>query len=71
MRTALHSRIPDLQIAPPVHAPFRSGDVRHSQADITKAHKILGYEPTHSLLDGLDEAVRWYVTRADMLSRRG
>jgi UDP-N-acetylglucosamine 4-epimerase len=30
-----------------VYHDFRDGDVRHSQADITKAHKLLGYRPTH------------------------
>jgi len=37
------------------------GDVRHSQADITKARRFLGYEPTHLIEDGLDEAFSWYL----------
>jgi UDP-N-acetylglucosamine 4-epimerase len=40
---------------------FRSGDVRHSQADITKAKDILGYEPQYNLSDGLTKAMPWYI----------
>lgn len=45
----------------PVHADFRAGDVRHSQADISKAREQLGYEPSHSIQQGLDAAMPWYV----------
>lgn len=45
----------------PVFQEFRSGDVRHSQADINKAKNLLGYEPTHNLLAGIAEATRWYA----------
>ncbi len=45
----------------PVHADFRAGDVRHSQADISKARDQLGYEPSHSIQQGLDAAMPWYV----------
>ena len=45
----------------PEYDPFRPGDIRHSQADIGKARRLLGYEPTHQLADGLDEALPWYV----------
>ena len=40
---------------------FRAGDVRHSQADIGKAQQLLGYQPTHKIAQGLDEAMTWYV----------
>lgn len=39
----------------------RIGDVRHSQADINKARKFLGYEPSHSLEQGVREASLWYI----------
>ena len=42
---------------------FRAGDVRHSQADMGKARRLLGYEPTHDLRAGLGEAVGWYAAR--------
>ena len=45
------------------HGPFRAGDVRHSLADISKAERLLGYRPTHSVASGLQEAVPWYVGR--------
>jgi UDP-N-acetylglucosamine 4-epimerase len=53
-----------LPIPPAKHQPFRPGDVRHSQADITQAQEHLGYSPTHSLAQGLDEAMAWYVARS-------
>ena len=43
------------------HRDFRAGDVRHSQADIGKAQQLLGYQPTHKIAQGLDEAMTWYV----------
>jgi UDP-N-acetylglucosamine/UDP-N-acetylgalactosamine 4-epimerase len=45
------------------HAEFRAGDVRHSQADIERARRHLGFAPTHSVLDGLRECLPWYLTR--------
>jgi UDP-N-acetylglucosamine 4-epimerase len=46
---------------PPVHRDFRAGDVRHSLADISRASASLGYAPTHTLPDGLREAMPWYL----------
>ena len=45
----------------PVYAGFRTGDVRHSQADIGKAKRMLGYEPTHDVAEGLAEALPYYI----------
>lgn len=45
----------------PVYRDFRAGDVRHSQADISKASKLLGYAPTHTVQQGIAEAMPWYV----------
>nr|WP_304442222.1 NAD-dependent epimerase/dehydratase family protein [Polaromonas sp. OV174] len=45
----------------PVHRDFRAGDVRHSQADIGKAQRLLGYSPTHSIGQGMHAALSWYV----------
>ena len=44
----------------PDHRDFRPGDVRHSQADIDKAGCGLGYNPTHSVAEGLAVAMPWY-----------
>ncbi len=47
----------------PVYRDFRAGDVRHSQADIGKAQRLLGYAPTHRLAEGVAEAMPWYVAQ--------
>ncbi|HWQ12716.1 MAG TPA: SDR family oxidoreductase [Roseiflexaceae bacterium] len=41
----------------PVHAPPRPGEVRHSQADITRARQALGFAPRYTLLEGLERTV--------------
>ena len=46
----------------PIYAEPRQGDVRHSQADISKARRLLGYEPLVSFADGLRDTVEWYRT---------
>jgi UDP-N-acetylglucosamine 4-epimerase len=45
----------------PNYRDFRAGDVRHSQADISKAQILLGYQPTHTILQGLQTAMPWYL----------
>lgn len=45
----------------PVYADFRAGDVRHSQADISKAKQLLGYEPMHNIVQGLEVSMPWYT----------
>ena len=45
----------------PVYREFRAGDIKHSQADIGEARRLLGYEPTHDIRAGLREALAWYV----------
>jgi len=47
----------------PAYRDFRAGDVRHSQADIGKAQRLLGYAPTHSLAKGIAQAMPWYVAQ--------
>ena len=42
------------------HGPNRLGDIPHSLASIDKAKRLLGYQPSFSMRDGLKEAVRWY-----------
>lgn len=44
----------------PKHAEPRAGDIRHSRADISKAQRLLGYEPTVSLEQGLAKTLAWY-----------
>lgn len=61
IRSILESRFPHLKDFKPQFRDFRAGDVRHSLADITKARTLLGYEPSHRIHEGLEEAVGWYV----------
>lgn len=44
----------------PTYRDFRAGDVRHSQADVTKAVTRLGYQYTHKIFEGISEAMPWY-----------
>ena len=44
----------------PAYAEGRAGDVRDSQADISKARHLLGYQPIVSFEDGLRQTVEWY-----------
>ncbi|WJG10400.1 NAD-dependent epimerase/dehydratase family protein [Aliiglaciecola sp. LCG003] len=45
----------------PIYRDFRAGDVRHSQADISKARKALGYQPEYTIASGIDLAMPWYI----------
>ena len=46
----------------PTYRDFRPGDVRHSQADVSKANSLLGYEPKFNISKGIDQAMDWYVS---------
>lgn len=61
IQTELVRHLPQLKIAPPQHRDFRAGDVRHSLADIGKASSLLGYQPSHTIAQGMREAMDWYV----------
>jgi UDP-N-acetylglucosamine 4-epimerase len=43
-----------------IYGPQRQGDIPHSLASIEKAKKLLSYSPSHTLEEGLGEAVKWY-----------
>jgi len=60
-RALLMEHFPQVRECRPRYRKFREGDVRHSQADISKACKLLGYAPTHRLREGLEEAMGWYI----------
>lgn len=45
---------------PPIYGPNRPGDIPHSNADITKAKKLLGYSPSYSFEDGIKLTLNWY-----------
>jgi len=47
----------------PNYKPFREGDVRDSQADISKSQSKLGYSPEYDVNDGISEAIKWYIKK--------
>jgi UDP-N-acetylglucosamine 4-epimerase len=61
LRASLAPYAPQATTQSATYRDFRAGDVRHSQADITKAATLLGYEPTHDIDAGLVAAMPWYV----------
>ena len=44
----------------PEFGPDRKGDIKHSNANISKAQELLGYDPDYNFADGLAEAIEWY-----------
>lgn len=54
----------------PIYREFRAGDIPHSLADVGAAGRLLGYEPTHSVREGLRNAAAWYA-EASRSSVRG
>ena len=60
IQESLRSVRPELHAVEPHFGPFRAGDIRHSQADISKAKRLLGYAPVHAVAQGLDAAIPWY-----------
>ncbi|WP_455759540.1 SDR family oxidoreductase [Cloacibacillus evryensis] len=44
----------------PIFGPDRTGDIKHSNADISKAKKLLKYNPEYDFVRGLNEAIEWY-----------
>jgi UDP-N-acetylglucosamine 4-epimerase len=63
IRDGLSVRHPAVSAAIPAHHDFRAGDVLHSQADISKAARLLGYAPTHSIRRGIADALPWFERR--------
>lgn len=44
----------------PIFGPERAGDIKHSNADISKAKELLGYNPDWSFEKGIKQAIKWY-----------
>jgi UDP-N-acetylglucosamine 4-epimerase len=61
IRALLLPSYPHLAHFKPSYRDFRSGDVRHSLADVGKARELLGYQPTHRIHEGLAASIEWYV----------
>jgi UDP-N-acetylglucosamine 4-epimerase len=60
LRERLAPEFPPVRRSQPIYRDFRPADVRHSQADISKAQTLLGYVPSHRMGEGLDLALDWY-----------
>lgn len=71
LRAVLAETKPDLGNLKPGYMEFRAGDVRHSQADISKARRLLAYSPTHRLEEGIRVAMPWYIARFTASSKQG
>lgn len=48
-------------------APWRSGDVMHTQADLSKTKEILGYVPLVRFWEGLERTMKWYAENWQMI----
>lgn len=59
----IHPKIMEIE---PEYREFRGGDVRHSQADISKIRERLGYVPSHRVADGLENATEFYLASVDI-----
>jgi len=60
LRSLMAERYPDLRFPPPRHLEPRLGDVRHSEADIDKARRLLGFRPRWDVRAGLRNTLPWY-----------
>lgn len=69
IRDGLSEHIPEIAQAEPEYGPFRPGDVRHSLAEISKARRQLGFQPTYSVREGLAEALAWYIDTRELTPR--
>lgn len=61
IKATLAPRYPHVRNAQPVHRDFRKGDMKFSQADISKARNRLGYEPVFDVKTGLERTIAWFV----------
>jgi len=57
----LEAALPNFQRQQVSYQDFREGDIRHSNANISKAKKLLGYEPTHTISNGMHLSIKWYI----------
>ncbi len=72
IRDSLLERGVTVEELEPEYGDFRDGDVRHSQADISKARELLGYAPAYEVGQGLEQTTQWFVaaTRDDFGGER-
>ena len=51
----------DIHIPQPTFCDYRPGDIRSSLADVAHANELLDYQSTHSLTEGIDQTIDWYI----------
>jgi len=61
IREQVSQKFPHIRNLQPQYRDFRTGDVRHSLADIGISRALLGYDPEFSVRDGLNKAANWYL----------
>jgi len=57
----LKNHVTEYEKQEPIYREFRAGDIRHSNANISKAKEMVGFEPTHDIYAGMKEAIEWYI----------
>ena len=62
IRERLVSRFAYIRDCEPIYRDFRDGDIMHSRGGIEKAQRLLLYAPTHTIDQGLDAVIYWYIT---------
>ena len=67
IRETLLPHFPNLSKIKPVYCDYRQGDVRHSQANISKAYEFIGYNPKFKIKNGIKDTVNWFIE--DMLQK--
>jgi UDP-N-acetylglucosamine 4-epimerase len=70
IRELLGKRQPHLKSVHAIHREARRGDIQLSRADIGKAQRLLGYEPTVRIMDGLESTMDWYVANLAPVEER-
>jgi len=61
IKKILTNTLPEIKTLEAEYRDYRAGDVRHSQANISKAIENLSYKPTHDIRNGLNIALKWYL----------
>ena len=64
IRKLVSNQRPELKLPEPIYGDFRAGDVRHSQADISKAGRLLGYAPECDVGAGLAQTSAWFAAQS-------
>ena len=63
IRDSLAVYVPSVAALEPRHLVERAGDIRRSLADVNKARRLLGYAPTHTAPEGMQETLNWYAAQ--------